>query len=111
MIKVDDDSGRYPQRWVKQENISFAGELDGRYMFQFSPHSATLGSKPARQAAVGLHGWMVQHCVDMAVLVTGGNSTNCNTGCKEGMLSHLEKLLGKKCLWVVCMLHTTELPL
>ena len=54
---------------------------------------------------------MVQYGVDKTVLVIGGDSTNPNTGWKGGMLAHLEKLLDRKCYWVVCMLHTTELPL
>ena len=54
---------------------------------------------------------MVQHGVDKTVLVIGGDSTNSNTGWKGGMLAHLDKLLDRKCFWVVCMLHTTELPL
>ena len=72
---------------------------------------ATRRSKPARQAAVALHEWMVQHGVDVTVLVLGGDSTNSNTGWKGGMIAHLERLLDRKCFWVVCMLHTTELPL
>ena len=71
----------------------------------------TRTSKPARQAAVALNEWMVQYGVDKTVLVIGGDSTNPNTGWKGGMLAHLEKLLDRKCYWVVCMLHTTELPL
>ena len=49
--------------------------------------------------------------MDETVLVIGGDSTNSNTGWKGGMLTHLEKFLDRKCFWVVCMLHTTELPL
>jgi hypothetical protein len=77
----------------------------------FSTLPLTLGSKAARQEAVGLHEWMVQHGVDKTVLVIGGDSTNSNTGWKGGMLCHLEQLLQRKCFWVVCMLHTTELTL
>jgi hypothetical protein len=96
---------------VKQENISVTCEPDGRYLFLYTPEPATRRSKPARQAAVALHEWMVQHGVDKTVLVIGGDSTNSNAFWKGGMLAHLEKLLNRKCFWVVCMLHTTELPL
>ena len=53
----------------------------------------------------------MEYGVDRTILVIGGDSTNLNTGWKGGMLTHIEKLLGRKCFWVVCMLHTTELPL
>ena len=111
VLLCDRKTGRYHQRVVKQENISVTGEPDGRYLFHYTPEPPTRTSKPARQAAVALHEWMVQYGVDKTVLVIGGDSTNSNTGWKGGMLAHLEKLLGRKCYWVVCVLHTTELPL
>ena len=73
--------------------LSVTCEPDGRYLFHYTPEPATRMSKAARQAAVGLHEWMVQHGVDETVLVIGGDSTNSNTGWKGGMLLHLEKLL------------------
>ena len=111
VLLLDGTTGRYHQRTVKQENISVTCEPDGRYLFHYTPEPATRRSKPARQAAVALHEWMMQHGVDKTVMVLGGDSTNSNTGWKGGMLAHLEKLLDRKCFWVVCMLHTTELPL
>ena len=43
--------------------------------------------------------------------VIGGDSTNSNTGWRGGSLAHLERLLGHKCQWVVCNIHTLELLL
>ena len=97
VLLCDRKTGRYHQRVVKQENISVTGEPDGRYLFHYTPEPPTRTCKPARQAAVALHEWMVQYGVDKTVLVIGGDSTNSNTGWKGGMLAHLEKLLGRKC--------------
>ena len=33
------------------------------------------------------------------------------SGNDGGLLTHLEKLIGRKCFWTICMLHTNELPL
>ena len=41
----------------------------------------------------------------------GADSTNLNTGSKEGAIALLEKRLGKRLVWSICMLHTNELPL
>ena len=43
--------------------------------------------------------------------VLGGDSTNSNTGWRAGAIPHLERLLGHKCQWVICNIHTLELPL
>ena len=111
VLVEDATTGRYHQRIVKEEHVSVTSEPDGRYLFHFTPEPATRSSKPARQEALALYEWMVEHGVDETVLVIGGDSTNPNTGRKGGMLTHLEKFLDRKCFWVVCMLHTTELPL
>ena len=111
VLVEDKTTGRFHQRYVKQEHVSVTSEPEGRYLFHFTPEPETRTSKPARQEAVGLYEWMVQHGVDKTLLVIGGDSTNPNTGWKGGMFTHLEKLLDRKCFWVVCMLHTTELPL
>ena len=44
-------------------------------------------------------------------ITVGGDSTNVNTGWKGGAINFLEILLGRKVIWLVCMLHTNELPL
>ena len=48
-------TGRYYQRWVKQENMYVTCEPDGRFLFHYTPEPGTRRSKAARQAAVGLH--------------------------------------------------------
>ena len=41
----------------------------------------------------------------------GGDSTAVNTGHAGGVMQHVERKLGRKLVWIVCDLHTNELPL
>ena len=43
--------------------------------------------------------------------VLQGDSTAMNTGWKAGTHALLEKMLGRKLFWSICMLHTNELHL
>ena len=38
-------------------------------------------------------------------------TTNVNTGWEGGVIKHVEIKLGKKLVWLICQLHTNELPL
>ena len=49
--------------------------------------------------------------IDSTLKMVGADSTNLNTGSKEGAIALLEKQLGKRLVWSICMLHTNELPL
>ena len=48
---------------------------------------------------------------DKTIQALGGDSTTVNTGWKGGAVAYLEKLLGRKLVWLACDLHTNELPL
>ena len=43
--------------------------------------------------------------------MVGGDSTVSNTGIKGGSITHLENMLGHKCQWNICAIHTNELPI
>jgi len=45
------------------------------------------------------------------ICVLGGDGTVSNTGWKGGSMAHIEKILGRPCQRVVCLLHHCELPL
>ena len=53
---------------------------------------------------------MQQHDLTESCMMLGGDSTVSNTGWKGGAIANLEKMLGHKCHWCICMLHTNELP-
>ena len=39
------------------------------------------------------------------------DSTNVNTGCNGGVIHLIEETIGHKLMWLICLLHTNELPL
>ena len=41
----------------------------------------------------------------------GADSTISNTGWRKGIIAWMEKILGRKFHWLICMLHTNELGL
>ena len=67
--------------------------------------------KPAAIVARMMYNWMRIHGVDKSVLFLAGDSTNSNTGWKNGIMAWLERFLGRKVSWLVCQLHTNELGL
>lgn len=49
--------------------------------------------------------------IDKSLMAIGGDSTNSNTGCVGGSIHWVEVKLERKLNWLVCALHTNELPL
>ncbi|KAG7176844.1 hypothetical protein Hamer_G000031 [Homarus americanus] len=41
----------------------------------------------------------------------GGDSANTNMGWSGDTIALLEKMLGRKCHWMICQLHVNELPM
>ena len=54
---------------------------------------------------------MFQHGVDKSIQALGGDSTNVNTGWESGVMQFVESKLNKRLNWLICALHTNELPL
>ena len=101
---------KHCQRVVSEEHYAVCDE-QGDYLTHFTPDPKTATSPSARQIAVKLHDWAVENNCDDSVIAVAADSTNVNTGYKGGAIFFLEKLLGHKLIWIVCMLHTNELPL
>ena len=85
------------RRIEKQENISVTSEPDGSFLTHYTPSKGP--NKPAKEAAIGLYNWMVPRSIDQTIIVIGSDSTNSMTGSGNngGLLTHLEKLIGRKC--------------
>ena len=58
-----------------------------------------------------MYKWVVDHGIQEYLLAIGGDSTNVNTGWKGGAIQFLEEKIGRKLIWLICALHTNELPL
>lgn len=108
---VLDSSDHLHPRIIKETHVSVTVEPLGMYLGHITPDDAVHPVKPARKEAEAIYELLGQHGATESCLVLGGDSTASNTGWRGGVMAHLEKLLGHKCHWAVCQLHTNELPL
>ena len=108
---VQDKYGQLHPRLVREEHISVTTEPNGSFLGHVTPDPAALPDKPAKKAAEAIYQLLKENNISDKCIVLGGDSTASNTGWKGGTMAHLEKLLGHKCFWAICMLHTNELPL
>ena len=102
---------RYHLKITKENHITVTSEPDGKYRYHFTPGPSDNKNKPAKMIAIGLHSWLVECGLDKLLELLGGDSTNEMSGWSGGSIAWLEKLLGRKLFWVICALHTNELPL
>ena len=56
--------------------------------------------------ARNIYSFLKTYGIDATLQMIGADSTNLNTGCKEGAIVLLEKQLGRRLVWAVCLLHT-----
>ena len=110
MEKVE-ETGKFYQSQVKLEHIVVTSEPGGEYLFHFVPEDATKEEKAAKQVANKIVDWLNKYGAEATLDSIGGDSTNSNTGKDGGSITHIEKMLGQKKMWLVCFLHTNELPL
>ena len=66
---------------------------------------------PAEHLAIPMFEWLTDNSICDTLVVLGADSTNFNTGWKGGVIQYMEKMLGRKVIWLICALHTNELPL
>ena len=102
-----------PPRWSRLAKFSRSWSAGASRGLHDPFHSAPTetGAKPAKQQAQSLHDWLIEHGIDQMVAVIFGDTIVSISGHKEGMLAHLESMLGRLCFVVVCCLHINELPL
>ena len=108
---VPDSRGVLRMRMIKEEHVSVSEEPSGRYLTHFLPEDPIHPEKPAQKVAQHLYDIVKEEDSVDSLQVLKGDSTNANTGWKDGTHAILEKLLGRKLYWAICMLHTNELPL
>ena len=107
---IPDSTGKLHPRIIKEQHISVTAEPSGRYIGHVTPEEPVHPVKPAMKEAEAVYHLMQQHDLTESCMILGGDSTVSNTGWKGGAIANLEKLLGHKCHWCICMLHTNELP-
>ena len=110
MMEAEGSDQSFPAK-IKEEHYSVVNEPGSNYLFHFTPEAATTEEPHAEQIAKALFAWLKERGLDKTVWATGGDSTNVNTGVKAGVMRKLELHLRRKLVWLVCNLHTNELPL
>ena len=111
VVEKDEVTGKNYQKMEKMEHIVVTSEPGGEYLFHFTPDEATKENKAAKQVAIKIVEWIKKHNITESLDSIGGDSTNSNTGKYGGTFTHIENMLGEKKNWIVCFLHTNELPL
>ena len=110
MLKADNSDRQFPSI-IKEEHYSVCSEPGGRYLYHFTPKKDSKIKKPAEVIADDLVDFMKKNGIDKSLQAIGGDSTNVNTGREGGVMHWVEVKLGHKLIWLVCALHTNELPL
>ena len=75
------------------------------------PEDRAVDVRPTKQLASLIYQWLCDNQMEESLQAIGGDSTNVNTGWKGGAIAHLETMLGRKMIWIICALLTNELPL
>ena len=110
MLECEDSEKQFPGL-IKEEHYSVCEEPGGRYLFHFVPGEATSGKKHSEILADQIVEWLRERGQDQVLRAIGGDSTNPNTGWSGGAMHWVEVKLGRNLVWIVCDLHTGELPL
>ena len=110
MMEADGFASSFPAL-IKEEHYSVCGEPGSDYLFHFTPDESTEEISHAGQIAKELVNWLKDRDADESLVAIGGDSTNVNTGVHGGVMTLFEQLLERKLVWLVCCLHTNELPL
>ena len=121
--KVDDNTLTYtelttPDQEValkkgstREHHLTFTRE-DGHSSGEYLIHRVipTIGATGAVQAQVTLNVLQDYDSVD-SILAVFVDNTPANTGAKNGLVVHLERMLGRNLHTIGCSLHQNELPL
>ena len=95
--------------YIKMDFYTVTSEPGGKYVFHFSPLKPGVGEKSALMIAKPIADWCRKFDINLQYI--GADSTAINTGRLGGVIKTIEDLLNKKLTWIICMLHTNELPL
>ena len=106
---VLDGVKKYTHSVVREEHYAVCDET-GDYLTHFTPDKDP-NIPAAKQIALKIFDWLQENNCEHCLFAIGCDSTNVNTGYKGGSIFHLERLIGRKLTWIICMLHTNELPL
>ena len=97
----------------KEDLYVLVDEPGGKFFANFSPEAVE--NDPRKKGLIvadTLYELLIKLGVDTEeIKMLGADSTNLNTGWKEGVNALLEKKFGHKVYWSICSLHLAELAL
>ena len=98
---------KFYTRIVPEEHIALVGEPECQYLGHITPISGE-----AKHIASGIMSYLNQSRINSnELLAVACDGANVNTGALGGVIRLLEEQLGRPLQWLVCLLHTNELPL
>ena len=104
-IHIETGNGEKLLRTVSEDHFTLTDPF--KYLTHFTLDKKA-GAKGVAEKIV--HFLQDVHQLDN-VKIIGGDSTSSNTGWKQGAIHLIEVWKEEKLLWVICQLHTNELPL
>lgn len=86
-------------------------EPGGKYLWHFAPDKAAKQKTRAQIIVDNLVEWSRERGADKSLQAIGCDSCNVNTGREGGVIHFVEEKLQRKLVWIMCDLHTSDLPL
>ena len=96
---------KYYRRKLLEEHVCLAKEPGSEYMGHVCPLSSS-----SDNISTSIWEFMGRNS-ETSIEAIGCDGTVVNTGCKNGVIRLLEGRLNKPLQWLICLLHSNELPL
>ena len=97
---------KYYRRTISEEHISLVEEPESKYLGHVTPESST-----ALNIKTSIVSFLREKQINITNITTVGcDGTATNTGSTNGIISLLEKEMGRPLQWIVCLFHGNELP-
>lgn len=106
-VKLED--GTEVIRHIKEDHITLT-DCQGVFLMHFTK-APVEGVRAGKVIALRIAAFLESYGINSTIRMIGADSTNTNVGHMNGAIALLEKQLGKRLLWSICLLHTNELPL
>lgn len=106
-VKLED--GREVIRHIKEDHITLT-DCQGVFLMHFTK-APVEGVRAGKVIALRIAAFLESYGINSTIRMIGADSTNTNVDHMNGAIALLEKQLGKRLLWIICLLHTNELPL
>ena len=107
VTQVLGDDRKYHKQIISEEHITIGAEPNGTYFNHTTPNSGS--SKDITDSIVT--SLKERYVNTEKIQAVGCDGTNVNTGQKAGVIRRLEESFNHPLQWLVCFLHTNELPL